>query len=103
MHRHVEVLAYAVALWPLGFGPVAVDVLDLEVELEFVPFVVAAVLHAAFLEDAQQPQIVTIAERNHVVIEWVGGDQRVTVTVHFGECHPQVGVERGLLADPPRP
>ena len=71
--------------------------------LTLVALRIAAVLGAAVGQDAQGPDVVGIEERDHPVVEQLGrADRRLTV-VELGERHLRVGVDEGLLVDPPDP
>ena len=66
-------------------------------------FGIAAVLGAAVGEHATQLHLVSIKERQDTVVEQVGGGDRRLAVVQLGEGHLGVGVDEGLLVDPPNP
>ncbi len=97
----MEALADAVGLRTLGLGAAVVDVFDREIQLVFVPLRVAAVFAAAVAQHAQELDLMLLEERQHPVVEQVGRcDQRLAV-VELGEGRLRVGVDEGLLVDPP--
>ena len=91
----------AVGLRALGLGAAVVDVLDRQIELVFVAVVAAAELGAAIGQHPRQPDAVLVIERHHPVVEDLGrGDRRLAV-VELGEGDLGIGVDEGLLIDPP--
>ena len=99
-HGAVEALADAVGLRAFGLGATVIDILDRQVELVFVALA-AAELGAAVGQHARQPDAVLVIERHHPVVEDLGrGDRRLAV-IEFGEGDLGIGVDEGLLIDPP--
>ena len=94
----VEALDDAVGLRAFGLSPGVVDVLDREIKLVFVAVVGPAVFGPAVGEHALQGDVVLFVERDHPVVEQVGGERRLSV-VDLGEADLGVGVDEGLLVD----
>jgi hypothetical protein len=63
------------------------------------PFGIAAELAAAVSQHAQDLDIVLLEERQHTVIEQIGGRDRRLAIVEFGEGDLGVGVDEGLLIE----
>jgi len=80
-----------------------VDVLDGEVERVLVPLWAAAKLGAAVGQYPLQLDLVLVVERHHAVVQQVGGGDRGLAVVELGKGHLGVGVDEGLLIDPPHP
>ncbi len=77
-----------------------VDVLDGQVELVFVALV-ATELGAAVGQHPRQPDAVLVIKRHHPVIEDLGRGDRCLAIIQLGEGDLGVGVDEGLLIDPP--
>src|SRR6516225_2425737 len=97
----VEAFTDAVRLRALGLGARVIDVLDREIQLVLVPFGVAAELAAAVSQHAQELDIVLLEQRQHTVIEKIGGRDRCLAIVELGKGDLGVGVDEGLLIDAP--
>src|SRR6266536_617357 len=98
----VEALAVAVGLRALSLGARIIDVLVREIELVLVPFGIAAELAAAVGEHAQQLGIVLLEEWQYPVVQQVGrGDRRLAVIQLAESDLGIIGVDEGLLVDPP--
>ena len=95
----MEALDDAVGLRALGLGAGVVDVLDRQVELVFVAVVGAAIFGAAVGQDALQRDAVLFVERQHPVVQKVGGGDRRLAVIELGEADLGVGVDEGLLID----
>ena len=80
-----------VRLWSMFF--------DGEVELVFVALVGAAIFGAAIGEHPLQHDAVLLVERDHPVVEQIGGGDRRLAVVELGEADLGVGVDEGLLVD----
>jgi hypothetical protein len=78
-----------------------VDVLQRQVQLVLVLLQVADVLRAAVGQHAQERDAFGLEERQHPVIEGVGGGQRVLAVVELADGDPRVSVDEGLLVDTP--
>ena len=63
------------------------------------PFRIAAELAAAVRQHAQQLDIVLLEERQHTVIEQIGGGDGRLAVVELGKADLGVGVDEGLLVD----
>ena len=101
-HGLVEALDDAVGLRALGLGSGVVDVLDREIELVFVAVVGSAIFGPPVGQ--HQGNVVLLVERDHPVVEQVGGGERGLAVVEFGEADlglGGVGVDEGLLVDAP--
>ena len=79
-----------------------VDVIDREIELVLVALA-AAELSATIGQHARQPDAVLVVERHHPIIEDFSGGDRGLAVIELGEGHLGVGVDDGLLIDPPNP
>ena len=64
-------LADTVGLRALGLGAGVVDILHRQVELVFVPLMIAAVFGAAVGEHAAEPNVMLVEERQHAVVQQV--------------------------------
>jgi hypothetical protein len=100
-HGLVETLDDAVGLRALGLGSGVVDVLDCQIELVFVAIVGPAIFGSTVGKQALQRNAVLFIERDHPVVEQVGGGQGSLSVVQLGESDLGVGVDEGLLVDPP--
>ena len=81
-------------------GAAVIDVLDREIELVFVALG-AAKLGAAIGQHARQADGVLVVERHHPVVEDLGrGNRRLTI-IEFGKGDLGIGVDEGLLVEPP--
>ena len=96
----MEALDDAVGLRALGLGPAVVDVLDGEVELVLVAVVRATIFGAPVGQHPLQHDAVLVVERDHPVVQQVGGGERGLAVVQLGEADLGVGVDEGLLVDP---
>ena len=68
-----------------------------------VPLRVAAILAAAIGQHAQELDLVAVEERDHAIVQKVGrGDRRLAI-IELGAGDLGVGVDEGLLVDPPDP
>src|SRR5579863_4302824 len=67
------------------------------------PFGVAAVFAAAVGQHARELHVMALEQRDHAVIDEIGGRDRRLSIVEFGANHLAVGVDEGLLVDPPNP
>ena len=74
----MEALADAVGLRALGLGPGVVDVLDRQIELVLMALGAAAVLGAAVGEHAVQRDRLLLEERQHPIIQQIGGRDRAS-------------------------
>ena len=91
----------AIGLGRLHLGFCVVDVVDGQEQL-IVVFVGSAAEHRAPVgQDAQRWQVVFLVERQHPIIEQVGGGNRRFGGVEFGVSNLAIGVHIGLLIDPP--
>ena len=102
-HGFVEALADSIGLWAFGLGARVIHILDREVELVFVPLRIAAIFAAAIGQHAHELDVMAIEERDHAVVEEIGGGDRRLAIVELGEGDLSVGVDEGLLVDPPNP
>src|SRR5271165_4135373 len=100
-HGLVEALDDAVGLRAPGLGSGVVDVLDRQIELVFVAVMRSAKFGSAIGEHALQGNVVLLVERDHAVVEQVGGGERGLAIVQLGEADFGVGVDEGLLVDAP--
>ena len=98
-HRFVEAFADAVGLGATGLGSGMIDIFHGQVELVFVVFPGPAVFRAPIGQHPQQRDVVLLEERQHLVVEGVGGHQGVLAVIKFGEGDLGVGVDEGLLVD----
>jgi hypothetical protein len=99
-HSAMKALADSVRLRALGLGAAVIDVLDREVELVVVAFA-AAEFGATVSQHPRQPDAVLVIERQHPIVEDLGrGDRRFAV-IEFGEGDLGIGIDEGLLIDPP--
>lgn len=98
-HGLMETLDDAVGLRALGLGSGVVDVLDREIEFVFVSVVGSAIFGPPVGQHALEGNVVLLVERDHPVVEEVGGGQRRLSVVKLGEADLGVGVDEGLLVD----
>ncbi len=63
----------------------------------------AAVLGTPVGQDGQQTPPLLLEPGQHPVIEPVGGHQRLAAVIQLGEGHLAIGIDEGLLVDPPNP
>lgn len=98
-HGLMEALDDAVGLRALGLGSGVVDVFDREIEFVFVSVVGSAIFGPPVGQHALQGNVVLLVERDHPVVEEVGGGQRRLSVVKLGEADLGVGVDEGLLVD----
>ena len=96
----MEALADSIGLRALGLGAAVIDVLDREVELIVVAFT-AAEFGAPVSQHPRQPDTVLIIERHHPIIEDLGRGDRCLAIIEFGAGDLGIGVDKGLLVDPP--
>src|SRR5437773_8051144 len=96
----MKALANAIGLRALGLGAAVVDVLNGEIELVFMALG-AAKLGAAIGQHARQTDAVLVIKRHHPIIEDLGRGDRGLAIVEFGERDLGIGVDKGLLIDPP--
>jgi hypothetical protein len=61
---------------------------------------VAAILGAAIGQDPAERDLVLIEERDHPVVQQLGGGDRSLAVVQLGKSHLGIGVDEGLLIDP---
>jgi hypothetical protein len=76
-----------------------VDILDRQVELVLVPLRVAAVFAAAIGQHPAERDGVFLIERQHPVIQQIGGGDRRLDVVELGETDLGVGIDEGLLVN----
>src|SRR5438034_1086590 len=100
-HGLVEAFTDAVGLRALGLGARVIDVLDREIELVLVPFGIAAILAAAVGQHAQQLNLMAVEEWQDPVVQKIGRRDWRLAIIELGEGHLGVGVDEGLLVDPP--
>src|SRR5262249_27866477 len=100
-HGLVESFTDAVGLRAFGLVARVIDVLDREIELVCVPFGIAAILAAAVGQHAQQLNLMGVEEWQDAVIQEIGRRDRGLAIIEFGEGNLGVGVDEGLLVDPP--
>ena len=98
-HRFMEAFADAVCLWALGLGARVIDVLDRQVEFVLVPLRIAAIFAAAIGQDAHELDVMAIEERDHAVVEQIGGGDWRLAIIELGEGDLGVGVDEGLLVN----
>src|SRR5262249_23826463 len=98
-HGLVQAFTDAIRLRALGLGARVIDVLDREIKLVLVPFGVAAELAAAVSQHAQELDIVLVEERQHSVIEQIGGGDGRLAVIELGKADLSVGVDEALLVD----
>src|SRR5262245_25090893 len=97
----MEALADAVGLRALGFGARVINVLDREIELVLVPLRIAAILATAVGQYPQQLDVMAIEEGNRPVVWRISRCDRRFAIVELGASDLSVGVDEGLLLDPP--
>src|SRR6266567_3652449 len=100
-HGLVEAFTDAVGLRALGLGARVIDVLDRKIELVLVPFGIAAILAAAVGQHAQQLNLMAVEEWQDPVVQKIGRRDWRLAIIELGEGHLAVGVDEGLLVDPP--
>ena len=99
-HSAMEALADAVGLRAFGLGAAVIDVFDREVELVVVAFATAE-FGAAIGQHPRQPKAVLVIERQHPIVEDLGRGNRGLAVIKFGKGDLGIGVDEGLLIDPP--
>jgi hypothetical protein len=97
----VEAFTDAVGLRALGLGARVIDVLDRQVEFVFVPLRIAAIFAATVGQHAQQFDVMALEQWQHAVVEEIGRRDRRLSIVELGTGDLGVGVDEGLLIDPP--
>lgn len=100
-HGLVESLADPVRLGMPGLRTGMINVLDREIQFILVSFGCPAVLRAAIREHSIQGDFVMLEERQHSVIQQLGGSQRRFPVIQLGKSDFAVGIDEGLLIDPP--
>src|SRR5262249_21614467 len=83
----------------LGLGAAVIDVLDRKVELVVVAFATAE--FATIGQHPRQRDAVLVIERHHPVVEDLGRGDRGLAVIEFGEGDLGIGINKGLLIDPP--
>ena len=78
-----------------------VDVLHRQVELVLVPLGVAAVFRSPVGEHPAELHLLRVEERHDPVVQQIGRGDRRLALVELGEGYLRVGVDEGLLVDPP--
>ena len=96
----MKALADTIRLWALGLGATVIDVLDREIELVFMTLG-ATKFGAAIGQHARQADVVFVVERHHPVIENLGRGDRGLAIIQLGKGDLGIGVDEGLLIDPP--
>ncbi len=102
-HSLVEPLADAVGLRALGLGAGVIDVLRRKVEFIFVTVMGAAEFGATIGQDPLQRHTLILVERDDRSLSRSGRGDRGLAVVELGEADLGVGVDEGLLIDPPTP
>jgi len=97
----VEALADPVGLRMPSFGAGVIDILHRQVQLILVVLALTTVFCAAISEHTQERNFLFLEERQHTIVEHVGGDERVLAVVQLGEGDLGVRVEECLLIDAP--
>ena len=100
-HSLVEACTDAVGLWALGLGARVIDVLDRQVEFVFVPLGIAAIFTAAVGQYPQQLNVEAFEQWKHTIVEQIRRRDRRLAIVELGADHLGLGVDEGLLIDPP--
>src|SRR5262249_10182538 len=90
----------SILLRAFRLGAAVIDVLDRQIELVFVALG-AAEFGAAIGQPPRQSDIVLVIKRHHSVIEDLGRRDRGLAIIELGEGYLGVGVDEGLLIDPP--
>src|SRR5438876_4609398 len=96
----METLANADSLRALGLGAAVFDVLDREIELVLVALA-AAELRATIGQHARQPDAVLVVKWHHPIIEDFGRGDRGLAVIELGKSDFGVGIDKGLLVNPP--
>ncbi len=78
-----------------------IDVLDRQVEFVLVPLRIAAIFAATIGQYAHELDVMAVEERDHAVVEQIGRRNRRLAIIKLGEGDLGVGVDEGLLANPP--
>src|SRR5262249_53881765 len=99
-HGAMEALANSIWLRALGFGAAVIEILDRPVELVFMALN-AAKLGAAMGQDPVLPDGGRVIKRHNPVVEDLGRGDRGFAVIELGEGHLGVGIDEGLLIDPP--
>ena len=99
-HSAMEALADSIRLWALGLRAAVIDVFNREIELVLMALG-AAKLGAAIGQHAREPDAVLVIKRHHPVIEDLGRGDRGLAVIQLGEGDLGIGVDEGLLIDPP--
>ena len=80
-----------------------IHILDREIEFVFVPLRIAAIFAAAIGQHAHELDLVAVEEREHAIVQKIGRRDRRLAIIELGEGDLGVGVDEGLLVDPPDP
>ena len=95
-HRLVEPFTDPVGLGMPRLGARVLDVLHRQVEFILMALRRAALLRASIGENPGQRNLVLFEERQHAVIEQIGGRHRDLAVVQLRKAHFAVGVDEGL-------
>lgn len=101
-HGPVEMLDDSVRLRALGLGASVIDVLDRAIEFVFAPLGIAAIFASAIGEHALERNAAVLIERDHSIVQQIGGSDRLLAVIELGEADLGVGVDEGLGAPTPR-
>jgi len=95
----VEALTDSVRLRALGLGAGVINILDCEVELILMALWIATIFAATVGQHAQQPNVMAIEQRDHLVIEKIGGRDRRLAVIGLGASDLGISIDEGLLID----
>ena len=99
--RLVEGFANAGSLRALRLRARMLDILNPQVALVRMTVGDAALFGAAIGQDATKRNALLLEKWDHAVVEQVGGGDRRLLELQLGEAHFRIGVDEGLLIDPP--
>jgi len=78
-----------------------VDILDGQIELEFVAFPVTTVFRSPVRQDTQQAYVMFLIPGDDTVVEHISSYQRVLTVVELDEGYLiSIGIDEGLLVRP---
>ncbi len=80
-----------------------IDVLNRQVEFVVVMLGIAAILGAAVGQHPDEPDFLGLEELQQAVVQEIGSGDRGLAVIELGEGHLGVGIDEGLLVDPPHP
>lgn len=91
----------SVGLGTLDLGAGMIDIFHRHIQLILMGVRTGAILRAPIWQNPAQRDFMGLKERADLVIEQLGGCQRRLVVIELGQAHLGVGINEGLLVNPP--